>query len=164
MANQAKYQLYDKGTRQWFPVTEEQYKAYGQECAALRREMQKQGRCMCPGHKWWVCDMNCMDCEYRKDQALSLDTPMADGDVCLADMIPDESSRMEEELANSDLLAWVKVRLRELHPDADTMLDMWTKDDGISDRAMARALGCPQRTLADRMKRIRIELQRSCEC
>ena len=164
MEKQTKYQLYDKGTRMWFPVTEEQYKAYGQECSALRREMQKQGRCLCPGHKWWVCDMACMDCEYRAEKSLSLDAQMADGDVCLGDMIPDESSRMEEELANSDLIARLKEYLLEMDSDADTMLEMWMKNDRISDRAMARELGCPQRTFADRVKRIRLELQKSCVC
>lgn len=37
---------------------------------------------------------------------------------------------------------------------------MWKENNKISDRAMAEALGCKQRTFADRMKRIRTEMRK----
>ena len=37
---------------------------------------------------------------------------------------------------------------------------MWMDDDNVSDRAIAKALGRPQRTFADQMKKYRTELQR----
>ena len=51
-------------------------------------------------------------------------------------------------------------RLRELDPDADAILTLWQENDKISDRAIAKALGRPQRTFADQMKRYRTELRK----
>lgn len=41
-----------------------------------------------------------------------------------------------------------------------TQYDMWQENWKVSDRAIAEALGRPQRTFADQMKRYRTELQR----
>lgn len=51
-------------------------------------------------------------------------------------------------------------RLRELDPDADAILALWQENDKFSDRAIAKALGRPQRTFADQMKRYRTELRK----
>ena len=51
-------------------------------------------------------------------------------------------------------------RLRELDPDADAILALWQEDYTMSDRAIAKALGRPQRTFADQTKRIRTELRK----
>ena len=53
------------------------------------------------------------------------------------------------------------ARLRELDPEADTIIQLW-KDhpEGISDRAIARELGRPQKTFADQMKKYRTDLRR----
>ena len=59
-----------------------------------------------------------------------------------------------------DLLDRLFARLRELDPDADTIITMWIDDDNVSDRAIAKALGRPQRTFADQMKKYRTELRR----
>ena len=67
---------------------------------------------------------------------------------------------MEDVIADRDLLARLIARLRELDPDADAILTLWQENDKISDRAIAKALGRPQRTFADQMKRYRTELQK----
>ena len=51
-------------------------------------------------------------------------------------------------------------RLRELDPDADTIIQCWLDDYKISDRAIAEKLGRKQRTFADQMKKIRTELRK----
>ena len=51
-------------------------------------------------------------------------------------------------------------RLRELDPDADAILALWQENDKLSDRAIAKALGRPQRTFADQMKRYRTDLRK----
>ena len=58
---------------------------------------------------------------------------------------------IESVIADRDLLDRLFARLRELDPDADTM---------IAIRAIAKALGRPQRAFADQMKRYRTELRR----
>ena len=40
------------------------------------------------------------------------------------------------------------------------IIAMWMDDDNVSDRAIAKALGRPQRTFADQMKKYRTELRR----
>jgi IS30 family transposase len=66
---------------------------------------------------------------------------------------------MENVITGRMLLEKLFSRLRELDPDADRIIQLW-KDNpkGISDRKIAKTLGRPQRTFADRMKRIRTEL------
>ena len=58
------------------------------------------------------------------------------------------------------LTARLIERLRELDPDADAILALWQENDKFSDRAIAKALGRPQRTFADQMKRYRTELRK----
>ena len=53
------------------------------------------------------------------------------------------------------------ARLRELDPEADTIIQLWQDHpEGISDRAIARKLGRPQKTFADQMKKYRTDLRR----
>ena len=63
--------------------------------------------------------------------------------------------------ADRMLLEQLFTRLRELNPEADTIIQLW-KDhpEGISDRAIARELGRPQKTFADQMKKYRTDLRR----
>ena len=79
----------------------------------------------------------------------------------LGDYIPDRSKPMEEVIADRMLLEQLFTRLRELDPEADTIIQLW-KDhpEGISDRAIARELGRPQKTFADQMKKYRTDLRR----
>ena len=105
--------------------------------------------------------MVCMDCEFRKTDAISLDAPQGDDeDTTLMDAIPDGRTLLEDEAVDRDLLARLIARLRELDPDADAILTLWSENDMISDRAIAKALGRPQRTFADQMKRYRTELRK----
>ena len=76
------------------------------------------------------------------------------------DMVPSEAPAIESIIADRDLLDRLFARLRELDPDADTIIVMWMDDGNVSDRAIAKALGRPQRTFADQMKKYRTELRR----
>ena len=67
---------------------------------------------------------------------------------------------MENVIADRLLLNQLFNRLRELDPDADTIIQCWLDDYKISDRAIAEKLGRPQRTFADQMKKIRTELRK----
>lgn len=161
-ANQSQsHRIYDKDLKEWFEVPADYYQEYDRERTAFRKQMQDHGRCCCPRSKWWLCDMMCEDCEYRRaGDLLSLDAPGGDGSVTLLDQQEDEGPHMEDVVADRDLLARLIARLRELDPDADAILALWQENDKISDRAIAKALGRPQRTFADQMKRIRTELRK----
>lgn len=68
---------------------------------------------------------------------------------------------MDEVIADRMLLEQLFARLRELDPEADTIIQLW-KDhpEGISDHAIARELGRPQKTFANQMKKYRTNLRR----
>ena len=116
---------------------------------------------MCPKYYLWKCDGQCDLCEYHAPDTVSLDEPLPDGNGTLGDYIPDRSKPMEEVVADRMLLEQLFARLRELDPEADTIIQLW-KDhpEGISDRAIARELGRPQKTFADQMKKYRTDLRR----
>lgn len=151
--------IYDRNLKKWFEVPADYYKEYDRKRTAFRKRMQDHGRCCCPRDKWWLCDMFCEECEYRRaGDLLSLDAPEGDDSVTLLDQQEADGPRMEDVIADRDLLARLIKRLQELDPDADTILALWQEDSTMSDRAIAKALGRPQRTFADQMKRYRTEL------
>ena len=97
--------LYDKPTRMWFEVPADVYVSYVRECNTYRKKKQDHGLCSCPRNKWWLCDMVCMDCEFRKTDAISLDAPQGDDeDTTLMDAIPDGRTLLEDDAADRDLL------------------------------------------------------------
>lgn len=68
---------------------------------------------------------------------------------------------MEEVIADRMLLEQLFARLRELDPEADTIIQLWKNHpEGISDRAITRELGRPQKAFADQMKKHRTDLRR----
>ena len=67
---------------------------------------------------------------------------------------------MENVIEDRMLLNQLFQRLRELDPDADRIIEMWMDDDKVSDRKIAEALGRPQRTFSDQMKRYRAEFRK----
>lgn len=143
------------------PITEEQYRSLYPDIWATQKREQYHGRCMCPKYYLWKCDGQCDLCEYHTPDTVSLDEPLPDGNGTLGDYILDRSKPMEEVIAERMLLEQLFARLRELDPEADTIIQLW-KDhpEGISDRAIARELGRPQKTFADQMKKYRTDLRR----
>ena len=154
--------IYIRATGEKIPVAKEVRDVYYNEAARIRMKAQAHGQCVCPQSKVWVCDGDCLVYEYRRSGDMaSLDIPIGeDGEGTLLDMVPDEAPSIESVIADRDLLDRLFARLRELDPDADTIIAMWMDDGNVSDRAIAKALGRPQRTFADQMKKYRTELWR----
>lgn len=154
--------ILDRATGEKIPVSKELRDAYYGEAARIRMKAQAHGRCVCPRSKVWMCDGDCLVCEYhRAGDTASLDVPIGgDGEETLLDMVPDEAPSIESVIADRDLLERLFARLRELDPDADTIISMWQENWKVSDRVIAETLGRPQRTFADQMKRYRTELRR----
>lgn len=157
--NQKTYFIYVRSTAEKVPVTKAQHDSFYKEADRIRHKEQDHGRCMCPYRFIWKCDGDCIGCEYHAaGDITSLDQPLPDGNGTLGDYIPDRSKPMEEVIADRMLLEQLFARLRELDPEADTIIQLW-KDhpEGISDRAIARELGRPQKTFADQMKKYRTD-------
>ena len=92
MGNKSKtYRIYDKNTKQWYEIAEDQYREYDRWRTALRKRMQYRGECFCPRSKWWLCDGNCLNCEFRNNTTVSLDDPLPNGEGTLADYVPDDA-------------------------------------------------------------------------
>ena len=81
------YRIYEKSLHQWFEVPKDYYETYDKERTNHRKREQYHGRCCCPRDNWWLCDMICEDCEYRRaGDTLSLDAPEGDGSVTMQDV------------------------------------------------------------------------------
>lgn len=142
-------------------ITETQYRAIYPEIWATRKREQYHHRCMCPTKYLWKCDGNCDLCEYHAaGDILSLDAPVADGNANMYDVISNTAPTMEDVIADAILLEQLIARFRELDPEADRIIELF--GDELSDRKIAEQLGRKQRTFADQMKKIRIELRKVC--
>jgi hypothetical protein len=81
--------------------------------------------------------------------------------TAMYDYLPDNNTPIEKLISDRILLEQLFARLRELDPEANTIIQLWMDHpEGISDRAIARELGRPQKTFADQMKKYRIDLRR----
>ncbi len=158
--NQSK-RIYDKTTKQWYEIPEDQYREYDRWRTALRKRMQYRGECFCPRSKWWLCDGNCLDCEFRDNTTVSLNHPLPDGEGTLEDYVPCNAPTPEEIVSDKILLECLIDHLRENDPDADQIIQIWKDNpDGISDRKVAQMLGRAQRTFAYEMKKFRADCKK----
>lgn len=89
------YKVYIHRLKTWVEVTEEQYYAYYRDIWATRKRAQAHGQCMCPKSKTWMCDGDCLACEFRTaGDNLSLDYTVEDGEgnqKSWADDLPDDA-------------------------------------------------------------------------
>lgn len=155
--------IYIRSLKQKFPCSEEQYHAFYKEADRIRHREQYNHHCKCPKKYIWACDGDCEFCEHHigsNDDPLSLDEPQTEDGDTLGDLISDDAPSIEAIIGDQILLEQLIKRYRELDPDADRIIQMRLDDPKISDRAIAKALGRPQRTFADQQKRINTELRR----
>ena len=138
-----KSQIYLKATKQWVPVTEEFHKAYFHEVDLFRRKQIRSGYCNCPSTKWWLCDMNCAECEFscHPGNVVSIDSEIGDGsDACpLADAIPDDSVDIEETMMLAELFSALHSELERLDPDGRRICELIMA--GKTEREAASLLG-----------------------
>ena len=153
--NQSK-RIYDKTTKQWYEIPEDQYREYDRWRTALRKRMQYRGECFCPRSKWWLCDGNCLDCEFHNNTTVSLDDPLPDGDGTLADYVPDSAPLIEEVLSEKAELDQLFERLQELMPEAKRIGEL--REEGLSDEAIADIVGIKRTTFLSRLKKAKGKL------
>lgn len=111
--------------------------------------------------KWWLCDGNCHDCEFRDNTIVSFNDPLPDGEGTLEDYVPSNAPTPEEIVSDKILLNHLIDHLREIDPDADHIIHIWKDNpDGISNRKVVQMLGRAQRTFAYEMKKFRSECRK----
>ena len=71
--------IYIRATGEKIPVAKEVRDVYYNEAARIRMKAQAHGQCVCPQSKVWVCDGDCLVCEYRRSGDMaSLDVPIGE--------------------------------------------------------------------------------------
>lgn len=157
--NQSK-RVYIKSTRQWVDVSEEYYRDHTRYYDAFRKRQQAHGKCVCPKNKFWLCDGDCHNCEFRRagDQ-LSLDytTENEDGDVCSPlDSLADTTPSVEDVIADKAELDELFDRLSQLMPEATQIGNL--RQEGLSDEAIAKVIGIKRTTFLSRLKKAKEQL------
>ena len=73
-------------------------------------------------------------------------------------VLEDSSPLIEDVLVDRDLLDCLIGRMRQMIPDTDRLIALLEDKEHLSVRAMAGELGIPYQTFANRLKRIREEM------
>ena len=159
--NQKTYFIYVRSTGEKVPVTKEQHDSFYKEADRIRHKEQDHGRCMCPYRFIWKCDGDCIGCEYHAaGDITSLDQPLPDGNGTSVTIFPTAVSRWKKSSPtaccwSSSLPDCVSLTRKPIPSSS-----FGGSPGGISDRAIARELGRPQKTFADQMKKYRTDLRR----
>ena len=157
--NQSK-RIYLKATRQWVEVSEEYYRDHTRYHDALRKRQQSHGQCVCPKSKFWLCDGDCLTCEFRRaGDMLSLDYTVEneDGNACSPlDNLADPAPSIEEIICDKAELDQLFARLNELMPEAVEIGRL--RQDGLSDEAIAEIIGIKRTTFLSRLKKAKEQL------
>lgn len=160
-ANQSKtYRIYIKSTKEWVEVPEEYYREHTSYYDTFRKRAQYHGQCVCPKNKFWLCDGDCFNCEFRRaGDMLSLDyeSENEDGDsVSPLDMIPDTAPLVDEVVSDRATLAQLFERLAELMPEAEEIGHLRMNE--LSDEAIADIIGIKRTTFRSRLAKAKAVL------
>ena len=150
------YKVYLHSTKEWIPVTEEVYRVYYRDIWATRKRAQAHGQCMCPKSKTWMCDGNCLVCEFHSaGDNLSLDYTVEDGDgkqKSWADDLQDDSPDAQSIMEDRELLCALYKKLQELDPECRRICELIM--EGKSERDIASALGMSRNTYTYRRDKL----------
>ena len=145
--------IYIRSQRRWQEVSEEVYQEHNRFHDTYRHRIQGRGLCRCPRSKWWVCDADCLTCEYHNaDVIASLDAPIGEDDdnLILMDAITDDSMTVSELATDRIVLEQLFMRLADLMPEAESIGKL--RMQGLSDEAIAKVIGIPRTTFLSRIK------------
>lgn len=148
------YRIYIKSTREWVEVPEETYREYIRHYDTFRKRQQSRGECACPKSKFWLCDGDCLTCEFRHVSMDSLDYTIEskDGDAYSPiGQLSDPSPSIESIVTDKVELDRLFARLNELMPEAIEIGKL--RQQGLSDSAIADALGIKRTTFLSRLKK-----------
>lgn len=154
------YRIYLKSTREWVEVSENYYRDHTRYYDAFRKRHQSHGQCVCPKNKFWLCDGDCYNCEFRRaGDMLSLDhtNENDDGDICSPlDILKDSTPSIESVICDKAELDQLFERLNTLMPEAMQIGQL--RQDGLSDEAIAKIIGIKPTTFLSRLKKAKEQL------
>lgn len=154
------YRIYLKATRQWVEVSEEYYRNHTRYYDAFRKRHQSHGQCICPKNKFWLCDGDCYNCEYRRaGDNLSLDYKVEDGEgneKSWLDDLPDTTPDAQSVLEDRELLDALYRRLEELDPEGRRICQLIMA--GKSERESAEIMGLARSTYKRHREKLMADL------
>ena len=154
------YRIYLKATRQWVEVSEEYYRDHTRHHDALRKRRQYHGQCTCPKNKFWLCDGDCLTCEFRcAGDMLSLDYKSGNdnGDNrSMLDRLADLTPSIDDVVCEVATLNQLFERLYDLMPEAIQIGQL--RLEGLSDEAIAKIIGIKRTTFRSRLKKAKEQL------
>ena len=151
--------IFDKRTRTWREIEPKAYAEYVKYCCAFRKRQRLHGFCNCTRRMWWLCDTDCLNCEFQCEgiDTLSLDaTSYVDehGNECSLEECAEEQSELIEELfCDADELQHLFNRLEELMPEAIQIGRL--RESGATDTVIADKIGIKRTTFNSRLKKVR---------
>lgn len=150
------YTVYIPRLKTWVEVTKEQYDAYYRDIWATRQRAQAHGQCMCPKSKTWMCDGDCLVCEFRAaGDKLSLDYTFENKqgkETSLLDTLASDDASYDSILEEAELLDALYQRLQELDPDGRRICELIM--EGKSERDIASDLGISRSTYTYRRDKL----------
>lgn len=138
--------IYLKSMKRWVPVSDEYYDIHRREIDAYIHRMRNHGCCRCPKSRWWLCDEDCWNCEFRcGEEYISLETPCGENteDISLGDSIADGCSDLQSIIEDRELLCKLFDALKNIDPKRSEICRMWA--NGMSERDIADKLGYKSR-------------------
>ncbi len=154
--NENQYRIYLKSTREWVAVPEEVYREHVRHYDSYRKKQKGRGECACPKSKFWLCDGDCLTCEFHHASMDSLDYTVEneDGDTCSPlERLCDPSPSIESIVTDKVELDRLFARLNELMPEAIEIGKL--RQQGLPDSAIADALGIKRTTFLSRLKKVK---------
>lgn len=141
--NDKKCKIYLKSTKEWVPVTKDFYKVYSRDIYNHRRREQRHGRCSLPRDKWWLCDTDCLVCEfYSGSGQLSIDAEMGDDAATLSDLELYTDVTPESVAVDKAMLDALYRELDALDPEGRRiceLLSQYSKRDAAEEMEMSRS-------------------------
>ena len=154
------YRIFLKATREWVNVSEEYYRDHARFCNTWRKRHQEHGRCCCKKEQFWLCDTDCLTCEFcRAGDQLSLEYEMGnkDGDTySFLDTLQRMEPTVDEIICDKAELEMLIDRLNELMPEA-----IWIgklRLEGLSDSVIAEQIDIKRTTFLSRLKKVKKQL------
>lgn len=141
------YKVYIHRLKTWVEVTKEQHDAYYRDIWATRKRAQSHGQCMCPKSKLWMCDGDCLACEFKAaGDRLSLDYTFENKkgkETSLLDTLASDDASAASIVEEAELLTALYQRLQELDPDGRRMCELImqgkSEREAAEDMQMARS-------------------------
>ena len=150
------YKVYIHSTKEWVTVTEDVYRAYYRDIWATRNRAQSHGQCMCPKSKTWLCNGDCLACEFRAaGDNLSLDYTIEDdegNEKSWSEDLRDDGPDVQTITEERDLMNALRQTLKELDPDSRRICELIMT--GKSERDIASELGISRNTYTYRRDKV----------